>query len=311
MISKLDIQQASSRVRGISVKTPLIGNTFLNDLWDCEVLLKCEQFQSIGAFKIRGAANFALQLKPEELSRGLVTHSSGNHAQAVSYMAYIMKVKAVIVMPKNSNQQKIKNARKWGAEIVLCEPTIESRIETANAIAKESGCIMIPPFDHEWIVAGQSTAAMEIIAEHNDLDYIITPLGGGGLLAGTSLSARYFSPNTKVIGAEPEEAADGYEGFSSDERVTTVNANTVADGLRTTVGEIPFEIIKSNIHDIWLAQEDQIVEWMYRFWNETKMIVEPSCVVPLVAMHAQKEKLKGKKIAVIITGGNVDFNALP
>ena len=311
MISRLDLQKASSRVRGISLKTPLIGNTFLNNLWDCEVLLKCEQLQAIGAFKIRGAANFVLQLSPEELSRGLVTHSSGNHAQAVAYMAYKMKVKAFIIMPKKSNQQKIKNARKWGAEIVLCEPTIESRIQTANAIAKERGCIMIPPFDHEWIVAGQSTASMEIIAEHNDLDYIITPLGGGGLLAGTSLSARYFSPNTKVVGAEPEEASDGYEGFISGERKTTVNANTVADGLRTTVGKIPFGIIKKNTHDIWLAKEDQIVDWMYRFWNETKMIIEPSCVVPFVAMHAQKEELKGKKIAVIITGGNVDFNALP
>lgn len=307
MISALDIQRAFTRIKGYSENTPLIGNTFLNDLWDCEVFLKCEQQQPIGAFKIRGAANFALQLTKDESERGLITHSSGNHAQAVAYMAYQMKVKAFVVMPKNSNQQKIKNAKKWGAEIVLCEPSIDDRIKTANAISQERGGVIIPPFDHEWIVAGQATAAMEILALHNDLDYIITPLGGGGLLAGTTLAARYFSPNTKVVGAEPKEASDGYEGFTSGKRVPSVVAKTIADGLRTTVGKIPFEIIKRHTHDVWLAEEEQIIPWMYAIWNETKMIIEPSCAVPFVVMNDQKERLKGKKIAVIITGGNVDL----
>lgn len=311
MILALDLQWAFSRVRGISINTPLIGDTFLNDLWDCEVYLKCEQKQPIGAFKIRGAANFALQLSKEERERGFITHSSGNHAQAVAFMAHQMNVKAYVVMPNNSNQQKIKNAEKWRAEIILCEPTIDSRIETANAIAQKNGSMIIPPFDHEWIVAGQATAAMEIIAEQDNIDYIITPLGGGGLLAGSTLAAHYFSPSTKVIGAEPKEASDGYEGFKSGKRETSVAANTVADGLRTTVGEVPFEIIKRYTDDVWLAKEDQIIPWMYRIWNETKMIIEPSCAVPFVAMDAQKEKLKGKKVAVIITGGNVDLNDLP
>ena len=311
MIAELDLQRAFSRVRGFTTNTPLIGDTFLNDLWDCEVYLKCEQKQSIGAFKIRGAANFALQLSKEERHKGLVTHSSGNHAQAVAFMAHQLNVKAFVVIPNNSNKQKIKNAEKWGAEMFLCEPTIDARIETANAIAEDRGSTIIPPFDHEWIVAGQATSAMEIIAEYGDLDYIITPLGGGGLLAGSTLAAHYFSPQTKVVGAEPKEASDGYDGFKSGTRVTNVNANTIADGLRTTVGKVPFEIIKAHSDDIWLAEEEHIIPWMYRIWSETKIIIEPSCAVPFAAMDVQKEKLKGKKIAVIITGGNVDLQNKP
>lgn len=311
MIAAIDLQRAATRISTFRVHSPLISDTFLDELWDCEVFLKCEQFQPVGAFKIRGAANFALQLTTEQAQKGFVTHSSGNHAQAVAYMAYKLNVKSYVVMPRNSNEQKIKNAQKWGAEIIICEPSIDARIQTAESIASDTQGVIIPPFDHEWIVAGQATVAMEILAERSDLDIIVAPLGGGGLLSGTSLAAHYFSPTTQVLGAEPKEAADGFKGFRTGVRALSMQANTIADGLRTTVGEIPFEIIKQHVDDIWLAEEGQIRAWMYRIWNETKMIIEPSCAVPFVALNAQKEKLKGKKIAVIITGGNVDLNTLP
>ena len=305
------LSRAFSRTAPFRVVTPLIRVPALEKRWKCELYLKCDQLQEIGAFKIRGAANFALQLTDEERRKGLVTHSSGNHAQAVAFLAHQLGVKAVVVMPENSNKMKIANAKKWGAEITLCAPTIEARLATANELAQSTGGNVIPPFDHPWIVAGQATCAMEVFSEMNDVDVLIAPLGGGGLLAGSALAAKHYSNQTMVIGAEPEQAQDGYLGFNSGIREEKVMANTVADGLRTTVGITPFEIIKDEVEDVWLAAEERIVPWMYQMWAETKLIMEPSSVVPFAAMDAQQEKLKGKKVVVIITGGNVDLAHLP
>ena len=311
MISKHEIEAAYMRVKRFAVKTPLLTNDRLNEYFDAEVWLKCEQFQPIGAFKIRGASNYGLQLTKEELKQGLVTHSSGNHAQAVAYVGHHLGSKAYIVMPENSNKVKIANAKRWGAEVHLCEPTIEARSAMAEEIQKETGAILMNPYDHDWIIAGQASCAMEIYREQQGIDMLIAPLGGGGLLSGSALATKYVSPDTEVIGTEPTEASDGFEGFHSGKRVETIRTNTVADGLRTTVGKQPFEIIKAHVHDIWLAEEKAIIDWMYQMWDWTKLILEPSCAVPFAAMDQQRHKIKGKKVAVVITGGNVDFNSLP
>lgn len=310
-ISLLELQRAYDRVRRYARKTPVWKDTFLDELWNAEVYLKCEQFQSIGAFKIRGASNVCALLSREERSRGIVTHSSGNHAQAVAYMAHQMGIKAWVVMPENANRLKVENARRWGAEIRFCKPTIEDRIRKAEAIQEEQGATMVPPFDHPGIVAGQATAAMELMAEVGELDYLVTPLGGGGLLAGSALAAKYLLQNCQVVGTEPDQASDGYDGFKSGKRVSSFTPNTVADGLRTSVGEVPFGIIRNHVHDIWLAKEKDIVRWMYRYWRETHTIIEPSSAVPLAALDECKERLDGKRIGIILTGGNVDINHLP
>lgn len=310
-ISKLELKKAYSRVRPFVLDTPLLSNTYLDDAYEAEFFIKCEQFQTIGAFKIRGAANFISQINKEDLQKGVVTHSSGNHAQALAFMAYKKGINATVVMPKNSNKLKILNVKKWGANVILCEPTIEDRVKNANEIVKTTGAILIPPYDHEYIISGQATAAMEMFRKVKDLDYLITPLGGGGLLSGTAMAALFFSPNTKVIGAEPVAANDGYLGFKNGIRQDKVEAKTIADGLRTTVGLKPFELIKQHVSDIWLAEEEKIIENMYTYWQQVKHIIEPSCAVPLAAIEAKKKELKGKRIGIIITGGNVDFNSLP
>ena len=306
-IDKLALERAYARIDPWRKRTSLIKNTFLNDLWDAEVFLKCEQEQVVGAFKIRGAANFILRLSPETRRRGLVTHSSGNHAQAIAYLACQFNIPAHIVMPENSSPVKLWNAKKWGAKIVLCGPTIESRLSVAEGVLKEQGGTMIPPFDHEWIMEGQATCAMEIISEIDDIDMVIAPLGGGGLLSGSGLAAKYFSPTTAVIGAEPHNASDGYEGLKSGNRVESHSVNTIADGLRTTVGVTPFGIIKESVDDIWLADENEILQWQKRIMRELKIVIELSSAVPFAAIEKHKEEIKGKRVAVIISGGNVDL----
>lgn len=306
-ISKLRLERAYSRVREYARETPLLRGTFLDELWGAEVFVKCEQFQPIGAFKIRGAANFALQLSEKERQDGLLTHSSGNHAQAVSYMARKLGVKATVVMPNNSSFMKKEGARKWGAEIVECEPTIEARLQRVASIKEERGGTIIPPYDHEWIIEGQATCAMEIISEREDIEVVAAPLGGGGLLSGTALASEGFGKQIKVIGCEPANAADGYEGFKTGKRIMKFTPSTKADGLRTTVGEIPFQIIKEKVWDIKLANEEDIMPWMYRFWKEMKVVIEPSSAVVLAALDRNREAVKGKKVAVIISGGNVDL----
>ncbi len=311
ILSREDLQAAYIRVQCYAEHTPLMTFPKLNEHFGAELWLKCEQFQPIGAFKIRGATNFILQMSEAERKKGVVTHSSGNHAQAVAYVCHHLGMPAYIVMPENSNKLKIRNAKGWGAEVRFCEPGTEPRLKMAQEVHEETGAMIMPSYDHPWIMGGQASCAMEIFREQNDFDYLLAPLGGGGLLSGSALSAHYFSAGTKVIGTEPTQASDGFEGFHSGERVEQAKANTIADGLRTTVGAFPFPVIQKHVDDIWLAEEAAIVQWMYRIWDWTKLIIEPSCAVPFAALDQQKEKMKGKKLAVIVTGGNVDFTELP
>lgn len=307
-MDKLRLQQAFTRTSAYRINTPLIRLDALSERWKADVYIKCEQFQSIGAFKIRGASNFALQL--QDKAKALVTHSSGNHAQAVAFMGKKLGLEAFVVMPSNSNKKKIENAKKWGAQVHLCEPTFEARVTAAEELGKRYNALIIPPFDHEWIIEGQATCALEILYAMPETDIICAPLGGGGLLAGTTLAAKYFSNRVRVIGAEPDQASDGYDGLKAGKRVTSFTPNTVADGLRTSVGEIPFDVLQRNEVEVLLAKENQIIPWMKRIWDESKMLIEPSCSVPFAAMDEVKDRWKGKKIAIIVTGGNVDIDQL-
>ncbi|GAB5538126.1 MAG: pyridoxal-phosphate dependent enzyme [Salibacteraceae bacterium] len=311
MIKKIDLERAASRIYPHVRHTPLVYSRVLSTRWKAEVYLKCEQLQDIGAFKIRGAVNFAMQLSKKELDRGIITHSSGNHAQAIARVAHMLGVEANVVMPIYSNAKKVENAKKWGATMHFCEPTFEARQKSAEELVDFTGGALIPPFDHEWIISGQATAAMECIQSEPNIDLLLAPLGGGGLLSGTCLAREHFSANTDVVGCEPANAADGHEGLKKGGRITAYAPNTIADGLRTVVGEIPFSIIQNAVDDIWLAEENEIAEWLYMFWSEEKMIVEPSSVVPIAAADHQRDQLKDKKIVIIITGGNVDFTNLP
>lgn len=286
--------------------TPLLHSAFLSEYFEADVWLKCEQFQPIGAFKIRGATYFASQVK-DDLSAGFVTHSSGNHAQAVAYTAHRLGIPARVVMPSNSNQRKVALAKRWGAEVIACEPNLAARESTANEVLKEHGGTLMPPYDHPWIIGGQATAMMEVLRQRTDIDMVITPLGGGGLLAGTIAARNHFATDVKVIGAEPENAADGWHGWKSGTRVESHQVSTIADGLRTTVGVVPFDIIQSGVDDIWLAPEAAIEPWTTRCWQECKLLIELSSAVPLVAMEQNREAVKGKRVVVVLTGGNVEF----
>lgn len=310
MINKLNLEKAYSRLEGKVRKTPFYKSKYLSDRWEGEVWLKCEHLQEIGAFKIRGAYNMAMQLDEERITQGLVTHSSGNHAQAVAYVAKKMGVKARVVMPENSNRKKIANAKKWGAEVIFCEKGIAAREKKAREVMDIWGGALIPPFDHELIIEGQATCAMEMLSEEEGIDYMFAPLGGGGLLAGTAISSMLFGKNIKAMGCEPENAKDGFEGWKEGERKKEVKGDTIADGLRTTVGETPFEYIKEYVADIILAREKDIMKWMKLVWEEEKMLIEPSSAVPFAAIERQKENFKGKKLAIIITGGNVDLEGI-
>ncbi|GAB4377235.1 MAG: pyridoxal-phosphate dependent enzyme [Salibacteraceae bacterium] len=312
VISKFDLQCAYERIRKFALKTPFVHNKSLSELLGCDVFLKLEQFQPIGAFKIRGVTNFVLNLQPQELQKGLVTHSSGNHAQAVAYVADKLEVQAHIVMPENASSFKKLRVKSLGANLIESGPTYQDRINTCESVQNKTSAVYLPPFDHPWIISGQATTALEMMAEIGDLDAIITPLGGGGLLSGTALAAHYFSEGkTRVIGVEPELANDGYLGLQRDERITEMQTTTIADGLRTVVGEMPFRIISKHVDQILTVSEEEIIKAFYLIPERTKYVAETSSSVTIAALAGYKQQFRNKKVGVVLTGGNVDFTALP
>lgn len=306
------LQEAHTRIKPYIHNTPVLSAQYINNLSNAEVYFKCENFQKVGAFKARGGFNAILSLSDEEKRKGVTAHSSGNHAQAVALAAKTMGIPAYIVMPRNAPSVKKAAVKEYGAEVIECEPTLEAREATVEEIIEEKGAILIHPFNDYRIVAGQATAAMELIEQCEDLDYIFTPIGGGGLISGTSLAAKYLSPNTKVIGSEPEEADDAYRSFKAGKILPHNHPpQTIADGLLTTLGDKTFEIISQEVHDILLVNEKEIVAAMKLIWERMKIIVEPSCAVPLAALLRNKGQFKGKKIGIILSGGNVDLKRLP
>ncbi len=305
------ITAAHDRIRPYIHHTPTLTCQTLNRISGAEIYFKCENFQKIGAFKARGGVNAVLSLTPEELQNGVTTHSSGNHAQAIAYAAGLVGTKAYIVMPRTAPQVKKDAVRGYGAEVIECEPTLEARESTVEQVIAEHGATMIHPFNDYKVIAGQATATKELIEDHGPFDIIMAPVGGGGLLSGTALSAHYLSPKTEIIAGEPEGAADAVLSFKTGNIEKAPYIDTIADGLLTNLGTKTLEIIRLHVKDILLVSDPEIIEAMRLIWERMKIIIEPSCAVPFAALLRNKERFAGKKVGIILTGGNVDLGKLP
>jgi threonine dehydratase len=304
---KEDILKASERISSYIHQTPILTSKSLNQIAGCSIYFKCENLQKIGAFKARGAVNAALTLNNQQRKNGIATHSSGNHAQAIAYAASILGIKAYIVMPENAPPIKINAVKGYGAEIIFCKPSLESRETELKKVVHETSACFIHPYNNYSVIAGQATAALEIYQEIPDLDGLITPVGGGGLLSGSLLSTKYFSAQTNVFAGEPTGADDAYRSLQKGEIVPSINPNTIADGLLTSLGDKTFKIIKENIKEIILVSDDQIIEGMQLLWERMKIIVEPSGAVPFAALLKEKSRFAAMKIGIILSGGNVDL----
>lgn len=306
-----DIQSAHSRIRPFIHFTPVLTSRQLNKMFDCELFFKCENLQKVGAFKFRGATNAVLLLSDEEKKRGVVTHSSGNHAAALALAASMNGVKANIVMPETAPEVKKNAVAGYGAEITYCRPTLQAREETTRVIMERTGATLIHPYDNFNVICGQGTASLELIAEKPDLDFVIAPIGGGGLMSGTSTCVKGINNKIKVIGAEPLNANDAWKSFNSGQLVPSVNPLTVADGLLTSLSDLTFTIIRKNVDQILTAKEESIIECMLLVWERMKIIIEPSSATVLAIIRENPGIFRGKKAGLIISGGNVDFRKLP
>jgi threo-3-hydroxy-L-aspartate ammonia-lyase len=307
MITFSDIEKAYDVVKPIVQKTPLLGSDALNERVANEVLFKAENLQRIGAFKIRGAYNKIASLTAEERARGVVAHSSGNHAQGVALAARMLGTKAIVVMPKSSPPNKVAGTRSYGAEVVLCEDSSDDRERVANEIRQRTGSVAVPPFDDDKIIAGQGTATVEIAQEIHRLDYLFVPIGGGGLIGGNAIAAKTLFPGIKVIGVETEPANDCQQSFRKKEIVRISPPNTIADGMRTqAVGKRNFEIILQYVDDVVTVTDEQVIETMRFFVEKMKIVAEPTGAVAPAAVYHNVLGLSGKKICAIISGGNVD-----
>ncbi len=306
-----DIQIAAERIFNLAHNTPIMTNKTIDKNCGCKVLFKCENLQKAGAFKFRGASNVVFSLTEDELEKGVATHSSGNHAGALALAAKLRNTKATIVMPETAKEIKKKAVKSYGADIIFCKPTLKSREETLEKFIRESNAHFVHPYNDYRIIMGQATSALELINDYGKLDFILTPVGGGGLLSGTALTTKYITPETKVIGAEPKGADDAYRSFRDGKIYPSKNPQTICDGLLTSLGEKTFCIIKEFVDDIITVDDEKIVEAMRMIWERMKIIVEPSSAVPLAAVLKNKEKFAGKNVGIILSGGNVDLNNLP
>jgi len=297
--------KAGERIRPYVRKTPVKSFETLNDFFKSQVYFKCENFQEAGAFKFRGATNAVLKLKKEEAVKGVATHSSGNHAAALALAAKNIGIAAYIVMPSNASTIKIENVRKFGGEITFCGPTLEAREEMLEQVVKKTGATFIHPYDLDDIVCGQGTAAFELVEESGPFDVVMAPVGGGGLLSGTAIAVKHLDPSCLVVGGEPANADDARKSFLAGELIPQRNPNTIADGLRTSLGRINFECISRYVDDILTADEDSIREAMVLIRNETGMMVEPSSAVPVGVMLKNRGFFENKKTGIIISGGNI------
>ncbi len=306
-----DIIAAHERIAPYIHRTPVLTSTSINALAGCDIHFKCENLQKVGAFKIRGATNAVLSLAPEDTANGIATHSSGNHAQAVALAAQNRGIRSFVVMPENSPKVKVEAVKGYGAEITFCENHIDSRQETLDEILSQTGATFIHPYNNIKVIEGQATAAMELLEDVGNLDTIITPVGGGGLLSGTSLSAHYLSPGTSVIGSEPTEVDDAFRSLASGLIESNETTDTIADGLKTNLGDITFGIIQEHISEIITVSEGAIADAMRCIWERMKIIIEPSSAVPFAAILSQPQTFKGKRVGLIVTGGNVALDQLP
>ena len=306
-ITKAAIELAEKTIKPYIHRTPVLTNKSINEITGIDFYFKCENFQKIGAFKIRGGMNATLSLSPEQLKNGIATHSSGNHAQALAFAAKTLGIKAYIVRPKASPQVKIDAVRGYGAEVIICESNQAAREAALDKVVAETSAEFIHPYDDYRVITGQATCVKELIEEIPTLDVVIAPVGGGGLLSGTCLGAAFFKPGLKVYGGEPEGAADAVLSIQSGKVEKAPFINTIADGLLTTLSEQTLGIIKEHVTDILLVSEEEIIAALRLIYERMKIIVEPSCVVPFAAAMRNAHIFKGKKVGIILTGGNVDL----
>lgn len=307
-LDKQIILATQERIRSFIHKTPVLTSAFFDDLSESNLFFKCENFQKIGAFKYRGATNAILQLSDAKRKKGVIAHSSGNHAQALALAAKTHGINAHIVMPSSSPRVKSNAVKGYGAEIIFCEPTLAARESTVASLINKFGYTEIHPFDNDHIIAGQATVAMELLQEVPKLDIIIAPVGGGGLLSGTALASHYFGNSTKVYAGEPQEADDAKQSFDAGKLIPQLNPTTMADGLLTSLSPRTFLIIEEHVEDIITVSEKEIMEAMKLVWERMKIIIEPSSAVPVAAVLKSKIIFKNKRTGIIISGGNVDLN---
>ncbi|NBU36492.1 MAG: threonine/serine dehydratase [Bacteroidetes bacterium] len=306
-----ELRLTQDAMKNMIHRTPVLTNQYIDELVGGSVYFKCENFQKVGAFKMRGAASASLRLDEDNKKRGIATHSSGNHAQAVARAAQVLGIPAYIVMPQNAPKIKIEGTRSYGAEIIFCEPNQHARELTLAEVVNKTGAYFIHPYDNYDVIAGQASATLELLTDFPALDIIIAPVGGGGLLSGTALAAHYINPDLIVLGSEPKRVDDAFRSFRSGHIEKNERVDTIADGLRTTLGTLTLDLIKRHVTDILTVEEEEIVQAMRMIWERMKIIIEPSCAVPLAAILANKEIFIGKKTGVILTGGNVDLGNLP
>ena len=306
-----DVESAHQLVRQYAHRTPVLTSSGINKIVGGELFFKCENLQKVGAFKFRGACNAVFSLSKEEARKGVATHSSGNHAAALALAARMRGIAAHIVMPENSPEIKKKAVASYGASITFCEPTLQARESTLARIVAESGATEIHPYNNFHVIAGQGTAAKELIEDAGIFDIIMAPVGGGGLLSGTALSTKFLLPGCKVIAAEPAGADDAFRSFRAKKIIPSVNPKTIADGLLTSLGDRTFAIIMNKVDDIVTVSEENIVEALRMIWERMKIIIEPSSAVPLGAILEGKIDVKGKRTGIILSGGNLDLGKLP
>lgn len=303
-----DIEDARRRIEPFAHRTPIHTSRLLDAACGASVFLKCETFQRTGSFKFRGATNAVASLSPADRARGVVADSSGNHAQALALAACLHQTHATLVMPEDANRAKIEATRGYGAEIVFCPPTHEARHAAVDRLVRDTGAAYVSPHDDPLVIAGQATAACELLEDVRDLDLILAPVGGGGLLSGTLLAARHLAPKVRVIGCEPAGADDAARSLHSGRRVTDFVPRTIADGLRTPLGELAFAVLREQkLDDVVLVTEDEILTAMRFLWERTKLVIEPSAAVAVAPLLLGRLGAGGTRVGVILSGGNVDL----
>ena len=306
-----DIEKAHRRIEKLIHRTPVFTSRGINSLFDSELFFKGENFQKAGAFKFRGACNAVFSLPDEEVERGVVTHSSGNHGAALALAASLRGVAAHVVMPETAPEIKKIAVAGYGAQITFCKPDLAARESTIARVIEQTGATEIHPYNNFSVISGQGTAVKEFIEDYGEFDLIMAPVGGGGLLSGTALSVKHMSPDCRVVAVEPEGADDACRSFKSETLIPSVNPKTIADGLLTSLGEMNFAIILEKVDDIVSVSEEKIIEAMRLIWERMKIVVEPSSAVPLAAILENKVDVRGKRTGIILSGGNLDLGRLP
>jgi threonine dehydratase len=310
-LSLTDIREAHERIRGSIHRTPVLSSETLNGLAGGSLFFKCENFQKIGAFKARGAANAVFQLSESEAKRGVATHSSGNHAAAVARAAKLRGIPAYIVMPHNVPKAKQDSVRRYGARIEFCEPTLAAREAGVAKVIESTGAHLVHPFNDERVMAGQGTATVELLEDQPSIDLVLCPIGGGGLISGTAVAAKGMKPGIRVVGVEPAGADDAFRSFHGGVRLPMLNPQTIADGLRGALGDRTFPIVREYVDDVVTVSEGAIVQAMRTIWEVLKIVIEPSAAVPYAAVLERKVDVAARRVGIILTGGNLDLDSLP